>query len=135
QGKASKLYQRMTALLAAGKYDRSDKIKKQLDRLAARMGWSMGYIASFSRENPESPEQMQKRVDLAVKALNDEEYNLSRHRVSGSPPARIRKSEKQVEDARRWLEQARARFRMNPAELLVMGNPAELVVMGNPGDD
>ncbi len=49
QGKAAKLYQRMTALLAAGKYDRSDKIKKQLDRLNARMGWSMGYVASFAR--------------------------------------------------------------------------------------
>lgn len=49
QSKAGKLYQRMTALLAAGKFDRADKIQKQLARLAARMGWSMGYVASFAR--------------------------------------------------------------------------------------
>src|SRR5208282_826726 len=67
QGKASKLYQRMTALLAAGKYDRSDKIKKQLDRLAARMGWSMGYIASFARaENPAELLVMGNPAELVV---------------------------------------------------------------------
>lgn len=51
--KARKLYLQMSELLAAGKLERSNKVRMRLAKLNAKMGWDMAYVADFSRaHNP-----------------------------------------------------------------------------------
>src|SRR5208282_2771383 len=73
--KAAKLYQRMTDLLNAGKYDRSNKLRAQLEKLNAKMGWDMGYVSSFARaSNPAELLVMANPAELLVLNPSDDPW-------------------------------------------------------------